>query len=148
VLELTISMLTRQALDCLRRDLAGDGESIQIIDIAKPGMKIAAKNPISSEPIMQKTADVIIIETKELALSLDEFGAKYIEPAMTALADEIRRDGIRYTHPLLIPSGVLAAARHAFDGISMRGLMEERMVWSDNLPRNAIAIRFDVQYSK
>lgn len=140
--DLTIGALTCEALEILHRELAG---KIEFVEINQPGTKIGCSNPITGGQINQKMVD-IVAGHEDMKKSIADFSEQYIEPAIKELGKQLKADGIAYTHPLMLPKNI-ATANHLYDGISMRGLMEDRVVWANNVPLDVVTIRFDILYS-
>lgn len=143
----SVSVLTRDAARQLRSEI---GERlVWSIDIDAPGNKVGGDNPITHGPISQKHVDIVLPVVEFEAMSFDHFSEKYLTPLMESMADALKNDGIRYTHPLTLPSRPkMSASSTVYDGLAIRGLIDETTIWSGGAPCQAFDIRFDVLYSR
>lgn len=102
-------------------------------------------------PLQLRHVD-ILIKPERLEISFEDFSEWHLHPMAKALANALSMAGINQCFELPIPPMSAAVSRYDFDGLAMRGRIEESPPISDpdgELPPivGAMMLRFDVLFA-
>lgn len=126
--------MLRLVYSCLGHSVDFAGEA------SHPGSPMTA-------PVFQYNVE-LAIDGPELFETLDDFAERYLLPMASMLADKLKQSGMCYSYQLELPARKdLSAARYLYDGMSLRGILDETQPVIDGVtyPRT---LRFDVCGSK
>jgi hypothetical protein len=92
-----------------------------------------------------------MLDPEDLLLSLEDFSDNFLVAGAGVFASELKHKDIGFSYDLWLPDGKVAA-RHVFDGLSMRAVltplvMPERIEALAGEKVGAYSLRFDVLYS-